>query len=236
MPEPRAVYAALIAARAKMREPKKTATNPHFHSTYAPLDELVDVACGALAAEGLMLSQFTRVKDGRMVLESRILSASGECVDFGDYDLGPYTTPQALGSALTYGRRYTLAAILGLAAEDDDDGYAATDHAQKDATAPRMPAQGKATPPPTGDRKALEARFYAAWKATRTAAQNADPDDWKARGAAVKSILGISKGFAPKMADMTDGSLLDCIAAWTGGTDEPPPPTDEEIEGTLEAF
>jgi hypothetical protein len=220
--ESTSIYAALLAARMKMEAPKKSAKNPHFGNAYAPLDELVAVSFAALAAEGLLLSQHTRVKDGRTLLETRILSAT-DSLDCGDYDLGPLTTPQAMGSAITYARRYTIAAILGLAAEEDDDGNAGSEKpASKPAAKPAAPKKAI-----TSDRAALEADYIAAWKGTRTTTQAADPDDWKNRGSAVKAILN-SPRFV-KVSDMTDEQLRACIAEWTGG-DSPPPMTDEDVE------
>lgn len=205
------LHAALLAARMDMEAPKKIAKNPHFGNAYAPLDELVHVSFKALAVQGLMLSQHTIVMDGRMHLVTRILSADGS-MDCGAYDLGPYTTQQALGSSLTYARRYTLAAILGLAAEEDDDGNTASAPTAKPAEKPKPK-------PITSDRAELEAEYIAAWKATRTTTQIADPDDWKNRGSAVKTILGLQRFI--KVSDMTDEQLSRCIAEWRGGTQNP---------------
>jgi hypothetical protein len=226
---------ALLAARKKMRAPSKTAQNPHFGNKYAPLDELVDVSFDSLAAEGLMIVQAPQVAlDGRMVLRTVIHHESGERLDCGDYDLGQLTTAQAMGSAITYARRYSLGAILGLAAEDDDDGEAATNAPRPRAktapkaapTAPSQKVQGVSS-----DRMDLEQRFYSAWQGTRTAAQNASVDDWKNRGSAVKTILDLTRFI--KVSEMTDEQLWLCIGEWTGGAERMP---DEAGEMPPEEF
>jgi hypothetical protein len=209
------IQTAFIAARMEMEAPVKSAVNPHFHSRYAPLEELVRVTFGPLAKYGLMLSQNTRAKDGRMVLETRILSADAS-LEFGDYDLGQQTNQQAMGSAVTYARRYTIAAIFGLAAEDDDDGNAASAPQPKPAAAAKPSAEKRSIHP---DRASLEKEYMDAWKSTRTEAQLANSEDWKNRGVAVKTILGLDRFI--KVSDMTDEQLKRCIAEWTGGAVNP---------------
>ena len=205
------LHAALLAARMKMESPKKVATNPHFGSRYAPLDELVRVSFAPLAEQGLMLTQHTLAVDERMILVTRLLAADGGAMECGSYDLGPLISAQAMGSNLSYARRYSMAAVLGLAAEDDDDGNNA-EHAQPVA----KPAVKREV---TGDRATLEANLLAAWKASRTPAQKSDPDDWKNRGSAIKKLLGLARFIKP--AEMTDEQLMVCIEAWGGAPAAP---------------
>lgn len=214
MAENKPIIAALIAARAEMETPNKTAENPHFRNKYAPLDELIRVTQPALQKHGLMLVQFPVVIDGKPALHSTILSADGEAMELGDFLLPEGASPQNMGSALTYWERYTRAAIFGLAAEEDDDANAAeSDHARP--AAPSKPAAPAARRMVGAERKALEADFFEAWKDTRTYEQNADKDDWKARGAAVKSILRLDR--FPKLGEMSDEQVQTCIAEWRGG-------------------
>jgi hypothetical protein len=221
MSESAGILKALLAARREMESPAKTATNPHFQSKYAPLDELVRVSFGPLEKHGLMLVQKPTALNGAMYLTTTIISEGGETLDCGSYELPVGASPQAMGSALTYARRYTMAAILGLAAEDDDDGNAATgQHPAK----PSPEAKAKQVLPKSGDREALEKEFFKAWKGTRTTAQNADKEDWKARGPEVKRICGSSRFL--KLEDMTNAQLEACIAEWTGGG-APPERNDE---------
>jgi hypothetical protein len=68
--------------------------------------------------------------DGRFVLTYHLIHASGEVIE-GEFPLPPPSTPQAMGSAITYARRYTLCAVTGVAADtDDDDAAHATNQAR----------------------------------------------------------------------------------------------------------
>jgi hypothetical protein len=125
---------AWIAARAEMAAPKFDAVNPHYHSKFASLAELLRVAIPALAAQGIGLTQRTEIRNDTVIVISELLwpqgknSADGESLR-AEFPAIPGKTdsPQALGSAVTYARRYSLAALLAIAAEDDDDGEAATE-------------------------------------------------------------------------------------------------------------
>jgi hypothetical protein len=79
-----------------------------------------------LSKHGICVTQTTRVEDdGRVLLVTRLHWHDEEIV--GYYPVIPQQqTPQGFGSAMTYARRYTLQAIVGVAADEDDDGNAAS--------------------------------------------------------------------------------------------------------------
>src|SRR5262249_26794338 len=93
---------------------------------YADLAAVSAVVLPLLGKHGLSFAaKPTVTADGRFVLAYSLLHESGERED-GEYPLVT-GTPQQLGSAITYGRRYCLCAITGAAPEaDDDDGHAAS--------------------------------------------------------------------------------------------------------------
>ena len=136
------LFSALVKARAEMSAPKKNSNNPFHKSKYAALDEIVDVSSSALAKHGLMVVQTPKtIEGGVMALHTQIIHESGQSLDCGFYALpshGGKNPMQEMGSNITYARRYALAAILGLAAENDDDGNGAT---------PRQPTNLPAAPP-----------------------------------------------------------------------------------------
>jgi len=126
---------ALVKAQGEMRNASLNKINPHFKSRYADLAEIRDCTIPILARHGLTVMQLTDIKDGQVVLITRLLHQSGESVD-SVYPLnGDPLKPQSLGSAMTYARRYCLAAMCGIAAEEDDDGNAAEKYPRK-ATSP----------------------------------------------------------------------------------------------------
>ena len=118
------IAAALMLFHLKMENVKKDATNPFFNSKYATLSNILDAIKVPLEESGLIFSQFP---DGQNGLSTIIIHAdSGEFIE-SCYDMVPAKNdPQGRGSAITYQRRYALAAILGLNIDDDDDANLAT--------------------------------------------------------------------------------------------------------------
>lgn len=117
--------AAFMAAYADMANPKKNASNPAFKSKYANLEELLNVTRPVLAANGFALVQ-QPVNDQEYVgVRTKLLHTGGEEMDFGTI-LTPLSKhdAQGVGSAITYCRRYAIAAVFGLAQEDDDGNAA----------------------------------------------------------------------------------------------------------------
>ena len=116
---------ALVAAQSEMKNASLNKTNPHFKSRYADLAEIRDTVMPVLSKNGLALIQYTNVNDVGFFLITRLMHISGEFIE-GRYPLPEnMDKPQSLGSAITYARRYMMAAICGITAEEDDDGNAA---------------------------------------------------------------------------------------------------------------
>lgn len=115
---------ALCKAQAGMSSARMDGSNPHFRSSYATLDNIWQAARKPLTDNGLSVSQ-TLTPDN--VLITTLLHESGQWLR-SYFRLNPVKNdPQGVGSALTYGRRYSLAAIVGIAQSDeDDDGEAAS--------------------------------------------------------------------------------------------------------------
>lgn len=110
---------------------------------YADLADVLGGVLGTLSKNGLALTQTMRPVDDWMALVTTLMHTSGETIE----SVMPITidgNPQAFGSALTYMRRYSVQSILGIAAEEDDDGQAAVEQ-----PAPRQPR--RQTPPPVED-------------------------------------------------------------------------------------
>lgn len=119
---------ALIRAQSSMDEVFKDSTNPHFRSKYAALPACLNAVKPALLANGIALVQApTSSLDASVVyVTTMFLHESGEWMRCR-LGLQPQKEdPQGAGSAITYGRRYTLLAMCGVAPEDDDDGNAAS--------------------------------------------------------------------------------------------------------------
>lgn len=116
---------ALAAAQAEYKVVVKNCKNDHFKNKYADLSSIIDATRDALSKQGLCFVQCPTLTEGRVSALSRLMHKTGEWLEF-DLSLKPgQDTPQAFGSAITYGRRYGLAALLGVSDADDDDGNAA---------------------------------------------------------------------------------------------------------------
>ncbi len=119
-----ALFAALAKAQASYEVAKKTATNPHFKSKFAPLDEVIAATHAGNSANGISVLQ-PMVSDqfGNMYLMTIVSHESGGCIK-ATVPLGEVGSIQDLGSKVTYMRRYARSALLGVAADEDDDGNA----------------------------------------------------------------------------------------------------------------
>jgi hypothetical protein len=133
---------ALFVFQEKVGKIKKDANNPFFKSKYAELDDIQQAIHEPLQAAGLVVVQFP---EDHNTLTTRLVHVSGEWLQ-GTYTYSPvpeyykekdkdgkvtfrgdsYVSPQAQGSAITYAKRYAIAAILNLQIGDDDDGNQAS--------------------------------------------------------------------------------------------------------------
>ena len=118
--------AALVAAQAEFSAVPKTAENPFFHSKYADLASVVKAAQPVLAKHGLAVSQHPTVVDGEPSLTTYLLHSSGQSLVSTMRLCAAKHDPQGQGAAITYARRFAYQAVLGLVADDDDDGNRAT--------------------------------------------------------------------------------------------------------------
>lgn len=141
---------ALVAAQPSLTAAKKDAVNPHFQSQYATLQSVWESAREVLAPNGLCVVQTFEQTDGRLMsIRTTLMHVSGQWIA-GVLSMAPQqANPQGIGSAITYGRRYALAAILGIVADEDDDGNNAT-HDKSERPQYRAPLPPKpASPAPS---------------------------------------------------------------------------------------
>ena len=113
---------ALSKAQAILQVAKKGSENPFFHSKYADLLSVWTACREALTINGLSIVQVIDIaNDGKAFLETILLHESGEWITGRLPLLAIKQDPQAQGSAISYARRYSLSAIIGLCTEEDDD-------------------------------------------------------------------------------------------------------------------
>lgn len=211
---------ALAKAQGEIDSAKKDSTNPFFGSRYADLAAVRDAIRTPFFNHGLSVAQFPRTRfEGapesyewqakrsgetrygvkvfcEVVVVTRLMHTSGQWLEGEVSAMLPNGDPQAVGSAITYLRRYALQAVAGVAAEDDD-GEATT--TQKGA--PAATAAAVAVPPsaPAG---------YDAWLIAfaATAKEGIDPlrAAWKAAKPEYREYLSLTD--RDRMARMSEAA------------------------------
>ena len=131
--EGNALYVALAKAQGEFETATKNQKNPFFNSKYLTLGGVIEVIRKPFAKNGLSFLQFPTVKkednSTTVIIKTVIAHESGETIE-NELSL-PVTTggrisdAQAIGSAITYARRYALQSLVGISADEDDDGNSA---------------------------------------------------------------------------------------------------------------
>jgi len=111
---------ALNKFQAECSGAKKDADNPFFGSKYANLEAVINCAKSALDNNGLAVSQFPIMDQGYCGVETILMHSSGEWISNTLLLACKKQDPQAMGSAITYARRYAYQSVLGIPSEDDD--------------------------------------------------------------------------------------------------------------------
>jgi len=128
---------ALSKAQGSMRIAKTNKVNPYFKSKYADLSSIWDACRASLSENGLAVVQgIVPAEDGAWRLVTTLIHSSGQWMRAYMPIITQKTDSQSLGSAITYTKRYSLSAMVGVATgEADDDGESAMgDRKQKSMT------------------------------------------------------------------------------------------------------
>lgn len=113
---------ALVNAQHEIKHATKDSKNPHFRNDYASLESVINASKDALLRFGITVLQGISM-DGAS-LTTRLQHANGEFLETECKLVLSKNDMQGLGSAITYGRRYALAAILNISQADDDGNEA----------------------------------------------------------------------------------------------------------------
>ena len=115
------VIAAIAQVQAEVGSVTKNAQNPHFRNNYTDLNGFLHALAGPLERAGLTLIQGPGMREGWVTVDTLLAHVeSGEWVKSEAGSPMPKADPQGAGSAITYLRRYSLAALFSLPQEDDD--------------------------------------------------------------------------------------------------------------------
>jgi len=172
-----ALAAAWVKASGEMEDITKgrKANVGQYAYTYADLADALSMARPILAKHDLMVTQSVATEGDDVLAHTTVLHTSGQFVTSQPVRLPAGKTPQQAGSAATYGRRYSLMAMLGLATEDDDGASAAS----RPAEAPRRPVEarkpaGKAQTPKPAEARTEAEQEIRAMIATLTTTEKED--------------------------------------------------------------
>jgi len=156
------IAVALIGFQSEVANPEKKGINPHFKSKYAELDDIINTIRPTLEKHGLAFIQNPVQSDGQVGVYTVLIHKSGEYIQF-DPVMIPLqkVTPHQVGAALTYAKRYSLGAALGLATEEDKDGNDVGVPEQKSQQTKQPTTQRKVQQPSNQDEKTrrLKAMF-----------------------------------------------------------------------------
>lgn len=111
---------ALAKAQGEIENASKNATNGHFQRGYADLAEVLNTVRPVFSSHGLSVLQMPSFDGGIASVETLLMHTSGEWISNTCSAPVSKNDAQGVGSAITYLRRYSLAAFAGIAQEDDD--------------------------------------------------------------------------------------------------------------------
>lgn len=127
----KAYHQAMADARSVMGSARRGSKNTHLHTTYASLDDLIEAARPPLSAHGLSFSWDLKQTDSTVTAECKITHAMGHTESTSvtmpvgapiKSNSGKQVTSsaQTVGIAITYAKRYSFSALVGIATEDND--------------------------------------------------------------------------------------------------------------------
>ena len=119
------LFAALAKAQGEVENASKSSNNPHFKSKYADLAEVLNTVRPVFAKNDLSIMQSTAFNGSFVSVTTLVAHKSGGLIYSTASCVPGKTDAQGIGSATTYLRRYSLAAMAGIAQEDDDGNAAA---------------------------------------------------------------------------------------------------------------
>lgn len=136
-----ALATALAAAQGAMKTAVKDSFNPHFKNKYADLASVWDACRDALSANGLSIMQPVSGDGVKVTVTTLLAHKSGEWMSDSLTMTAQQNTPQGIVACITYCRRTALAAMVGVAPDDDQDGEAPNQERRRDENIQQNPAQ-----------------------------------------------------------------------------------------------
>lgn len=153
------IFAAVVALQSEINNPKKSKQGHGYK--YAELAQIIELSREPLATNGLAVAQYCTAIDGQSYLVTQMIHSSGQWLR-GYYPLEKagmraVNDAQQMGAAMTYARRYNLAAMLGVAQEDDDAASLGNQRQQQRNSPPQVAPQQSKQPLDTLEGQTLNA-------------------------------------------------------------------------------
>lgn len=200
--------AALVAFQQEMptvaktkRADVPTKSGGKFSYTYADLADVTEAAMPLLTKHGLSFITAPRLTERGYELRGVLMHTSGESID-GALPING-GTPQEMGSALTYARRYLLGCLTGVVTDNDDDGALASK--QQRLSSARQTRQSKPAPA-ADDADKLRKRMFALF-------HERGIEDAETQRAGISRVIG--RGIESR-GDLTPEELRAVISALEG--------------------
>lgn len=223
-----AIAGALAKAQGAMRGAKRDGLNSHFGNRYASLDNLLEAATPALSTNGICVVQAGECREAESgppvgVVTTRLMHGSGEWIESTlEFPLAASLSYQELGTAQTYLRRYSLASLLGIQSDVDDDGE--TDLQARAQTIPAQPAPRRPAPRPAAPAAGAGERVVVGtlkdvrqvpWQDTQKTSIRVDGvDDWCSTfDQTVGNWLAERRGRTIKLTLKANGKFLNVLSA-----------------------
>lgn len=115
---------ALCIAQSEILTAHKDSKNPYFNSKYADLKSVWDAIRLPLTKNGLSITQLPSTNGKEVTVETILMHVSGQYIRSTLTIIAKDISAHAIGSAITYARRYALMAMVGVSPEDDDGNAA----------------------------------------------------------------------------------------------------------------
>lgn len=120
-PQVNEIFAALAKAQGVMKVASMASENPYFKNRYADLTSIVRASRDALTMNGLCVIQQILHEDGQSILYTTLAHSSGQWIQSAMRILPAKNDVQSLGSYITYLKRYSYAALIGVVTDDNSD-------------------------------------------------------------------------------------------------------------------
>lgn len=133
------LFSALAKAQAEMKPAILDSENPHFRSKYASLTSVQDAYRIPISKNSLTITQAVESIETGYEITTTLGHASGQWMQTSFKLILQKQDMQGLGSAITYAKRYSICALLGIVDQEDDDGNAARPKSVSVPTAKERP-------------------------------------------------------------------------------------------------